>query len=120
MDNKRHFSRIKFDISSVVKVNGCDYETELLDISLKGALMFISSSVPLKLGDDCKIEIHLPSSDIKLQFEATLVHLHEKHYGFVFRREELETLTHLRRLLELNLGNGDKITDELFFLKEKA
>ena len=120
MRNQRHFSRIQFDVHTHIIVHEKTYKTELLDISLKGALLAFEEEAPLlKVGDTCTLNIHLPSSSINLVFEAKLVHLHEETYGIKFIREEIETFTHLRRLIELNLGDGDQVTNELHFLLEE-
>lgn len=61
----------------------------------------------------CFLDIKLVNSDIHLQFEAKLSHQKENHYGFVFLSEEIDTFVHLRRLLELNLGDSEVIDREL-------
>ncbi len=119
MDEKRYFSRINFSAKSQVEVNDKVYDGELLDISLRGALLRFKDQVPLQKNDKCTIMINLHSSDIKLIFDAVLVHIHHYNLGFRFISEDVGTMTHLRNLLSLNVGDYDKITDELeFWLKE--
>ncbi|MGR3301975.1 MAG: PilZ domain-containing protein [Candidatus Scalindua sp.] len=119
MDEKRYFSRINFTARTQIEFNDNVYEGELLDLSLKGALLGLKDQVPLKLNDRCVIKISLHSSDIKLVFDAELTHIHKNNLGFKFLGEDVETMTHLRNLLSLNVGDYDKITDELdFLLKE--
>ena len=119
MDEKRNFSRINFKANSQIEFDNNTYEGVLLDISLRGALLSFKDPVPLKKKDCCTLIICLHSSDIKLIFEAELVHIHKNNLGFKFLREDIGTMTHLRNLLSLNVGDYDKITDELdFWLKE--
>ncbi|MGR3175634.1 MAG: PilZ domain-containing protein [Candidatus Scalindua sp.] len=119
MDEKRNFSRINFTASTQVEFNDNVYEGELLDLSLRGALLSLKDQVPLKLNDRCVIRISLHSSDIKLVFDSELTHINKNNLGFKFLGEDVETMTHLRNLLSLNVGDYDKITDELdFLLKE--
>ena len=69
--------------------------------------------------DRCTLIIHLHSSDIKLIFEVYLVYIHKNNLGFKFLGEVVGTMTHLRNLLSLNVGDYDKTTDELdYWLKE--
>ncbi|MDP6924504.1 MAG: PilZ domain-containing protein [Candidatus Scalindua sp.] len=89
-----------------------------LDLSLRGALLSFKESIPLKMNDNCTLTINLHSSDIKLIFDAVLVHIHQNHLGFKFISEDVATMTHLRNLLSLNVGDYDKITDELDFWLE--
>ncbi len=119
MDEKRHFSRINFKAHSQIEFNNKAYEGDLLDISLKGSLLSFTDQIPLKVKDRCTLIINLHSSDIKLIFEAELVHIHKNNLGFKFLGEDVGTMTHLRNLLSFNVGDYDKITDELdFWLKE--
>ena len=119
MDEKRYFSRINFKAQSQIEFNDKVYAGELLDISLRGALLRFKDQIPLKKCDHCTLLIHLHSSDIKLIFDAELVHIHQNNLGFKFISEDVGTMTHLRNLLSLNIGDYDKITDELeFWLKE--
>ena len=119
MDEKRNFSRINFTASTQVEFNDSIYEGELLDLSLRGALLSLKDQVPLKMKDRCTLIICLHSSDIKLIFEAELTHIHKNNMGFKFLGEDVGTMTHLRNLLSLNVGDYDKITDELdYWLKE--
>ena len=119
MESKRRFSRVNFVAKTHMEFNNNIYEGELLDISLKGALLHSRVKIPLKKGDCCILKIHLHSSDIILTFNAELAHLQQNDLGFKFTSEDVDTMTHLRRLLDLNVGNHDKITDELsFWLKE--
>ncbi len=119
MDEKRYFSRINFTAKSQIESNDKVYEGELLDLSLRGALLRFKDQIPLKKCDQCTLLVHLHSSDIKLIFDAELVHIHQNNLGFRFISEDIGTMTHLRNLLSLNVGDYDKITDELeFWLKE--
>ncbi len=119
MDEKRYFSRINFNAQTQIEFNDNGYEGDLLDLSLRGALLSFKEQIPLKMKDRCTLIICLHSSDIKLIFEAELTHIHENNLGFKFLEEDVGTMTHLRNLLSLNVGDYDKITDELdFWLKE--
>jgi hypothetical protein len=113
MDEKRKFHRIPFQCQSQVRCGDKTYAAELLDISMKGALMLVRDMPEWKMEHLCFLDIKLVSSDIHLQFEAKLSHQEESHYGFVFLSEEIDTFAHLRRLLELNLGDSEIIDREL-------
>lgn len=119
VDEKRYFSRINFTAKSKIEFNDKTFAGELLDLSLRGALLRFENKIPLKKNDHCTLIIHLHSSDIKLIFEAVLVHIHQNNLGFKFISEDVGTITHLRNLLSYNIGDYDKITEELeFWLKE--
>ncbi len=118
MKERRKFSRINFVADVKVQFKGSAFEAELLDISLRGALLQLKATKPLELGlmEDCGLSFTLTPSAIRLDFNIKLVHLRHNHFGFKFISEDLATITHLRRLLELNLGDDAMITGELPFL----
>ncbi len=115
MENKRYFSRIEFEGKTVVRYKETDYIAELHDISLKGALICFKAEVPIALNELCHVELTLPSSDIVLTFESEIVHRHEMYAGLKFYSISSETLTHLRMLIELNIGDHEQTTSELAF-----
>jgi len=116
MKNKRHFSRIEFAASTEVNFNDQRFSGELLNISLKGALIEFDREVPLAPNDECTLRIALTASEIILSFQARVAHLLERRCGFTFVGLDLETIIHLRRLLAINLGDDDRITREFTHL----
>jgi len=119
VEDKRYFSRINFPAQSQIEINDKVYDGNLLDLSLRGALLNFKEQISIKMNDSCTLTIQLHSSDIKLIFDAVLIHIHQNNMGFKFISEDVNTMTHLRNLLSLNVGDYDKITDELeFWLKE--
>ncbi len=115
MCGNRYFSRIKFTTQAHIKVNNSIHKLELLDISLRGALLRSQTRLPLEKGTCCALKIYLPASHITLTFNVELVHLNENHLGFKFLDADIDTMTHLRNLLGYNTGNPDQITHELHF-----
>ncbi|MBN2332287.1 MAG: PilZ domain-containing protein [Deltaproteobacteria bacterium] len=119
MNEKRYFKRVTF-LTEVQVL--CDDQTlpgELLDISLKGALLRITTPGPLAIGTLATVCIYLPPSDITIRAEAQVVHRRENDFGFTFTGIDAEAMGHLRRLMELNTGNSEEITSELPFLLKK-
>jgi len=115
LDENRYFSRINFAVAAHLNLDGVLHNAELLDISLKGALIQTEAAVPLKKGDKAELKIDLNAQDVSMIFKAELVHLHKNNLGFKFVELDIATMTHLRRLLELNTGSGARISDELCF-----
>ena len=116
MKERRVFSRIKFvaDVQLIHKDKS--YVADMLDISLRGALILPHETLAIKAGELCELKFALPETDIVLQFTMELVHSAGDNLGFKFLSEDVETMVHLRQLLSLNLGNPEKIAEELPFL----
>jgi hypothetical protein len=116
MEERRKFSRVKFIADVEVAIDNQLFPGELVDISLNGALFRAKGVMELERGDVCELKFYLPSTDVTLRFNAQLVHEHQRQFGFKFISEDVETLTHLRRLIELNIGDAELVTHELSFL----
>ncbi len=66
------------------------------------------------------LSIFLPDNSIRLKFNAELIHQHDHFYGFIFIEEDDQTMAHLRRLLELNFGDGNLADQEfVHWLQQK-
>ncbi len=115
-ENRRHFSRVKFNARAILKKNDLEVNAFLLDIALKGVLIEIEDMFPIKMRETCDFELHLNGTDIVLTIRSQLVYQSEDNkMGFEFKEMELDTLTHLRRLIELNVGDPELVQKELSF-----
>jgi len=113
MEDKRHFKRIAFTADIDVEYNGKNYTAELLDLSLKGILIKPEEKMPVQNNDLVLIKITLPMTDIILSFKSELVHRYNNNLGLKFICVDIDTITHLKRLMELNTGDAEKISEEM-------
>ena len=117
MKNLRHYSRLPFQSSSTLHLPGQEktYSTILLDISLKGALVEEPGDWPGQKNGPCLLKIMVDEQLVQIQMETEIVHSEDGHLGLHCRSIDLDSITHLRRLLELNLGDPNLVERELFF-----
>lgn len=114
----RRFKRIDFvDAVQVISddVDGAEsssWETQCIDISMCGMLLEIPESFPTDIGTPFEVQLML-SEDIMIEMPCTLVHVEDKHAGFRAERMDIESLSNLRRLLELNLADNSLVEREL-------
>jgi hypothetical protein len=116
MTEQRHYQRISFVTTNEVEIDAVRYDATLADISLKGALVVLPAAAQPEEGKPCRLRIELGSSETVLSFEGEIAHVHGELAGIRFTRYNLETITHLRRLLELNSSDPDRVLSELFAL----
>lgn len=109
----RRFRRIPFAAKVSITVDQGYWTGELIDVAMKGALVETMVPLPISSGAECALVITLPGTAISLEFVAKLVYVEGQHYGFKFISEDLETLTHLRKLIELNTGDVETTRSEL-------
>ncbi|MGS0674733.1 PilZ domain-containing protein [Shewanella sp. 0m-4] len=112
MDERRLFSRLLFTTDVKLISHDCSWGTKLLDISLNGAL--IEQPTQWEPNIKCaKLEILIPDSEITLQMQVQIVHQENQQLGLACKHIDVESISHLRRLLELNLGDAALLDREL-------
>lgn len=112
----RSFSRIPFDAGVTLKGPDSSWQSTLLDISLKGVLVEMPENWNAATGESFELEITL-APDVVIDMQATVAHSENHHVGFRCEHIDLESITHLRRIVELNTGNEDLLHRELSALR---
>lgn len=101
---RRNFWRAVFRSPVRLTTQGVDTDARLLDISLKGALLETATAWHGKAGDECQLSLELaPGATITMQ--ASVMHVEGPHVGLRCASIDLDSITHLRRLVELNSGD---------------
>jgi hypothetical protein len=114
---RRRFKRIAFDAKTEFSQGPNRWPVRLLDLSLRGLL--IQRPTPW-LGDPDQpfvVDIHL-SEDVDVRMDVQLTHEDNQQLGFVCLHIGLESISHLRRLIELNLGDMEELEREIKALIE--
>lgn len=109
----RRFTRVPFQASVRLRGSDGDKQGKLLDISLKGILIARPLDWSARIGEPVEVEITLADSDVMIRMQASLAHLEAERAGFTCHHIDLDSASHLRRLIELNLGNEAQLQREL-------
>lgn len=112
MDNRK-FSRILFNHQATLRFQGQALSTQILDLSLKGALIERPALFAGQTDEHGKLEFRLDQSELVLEMDISIAHLHPTTLGLRCDRIDIDSASHLRRLLELNLGDADLLSREL-------
>lgn len=116
-DEQRHFTRIPFDAEvSLVSLDGHQqYNSNLIDICLKGALTTCPDNWQANEDDEFTLALNLAKGDDNshLEMKVKVAHIEENKIGFEVTQMDLDTATHLHRLVELNLGDEKLLKREL-------
>lgn len=115
MEENRYYKRVDFHIGASVRIDNALYTGELYDISLKGSLIKMNNPLIQFSEKTCSVILKLPNSNITLRFEAKIVHKHKDFLGFKFEGADVDSITHLRRLIVLNTGDEEGIDREIVF-----
>jgi hypothetical protein len=121
--NRRRFARIHFNMSAclVFRIQGVEQEcpAQVLDFSLKGALIRTAAPVDLAPGASCALALNLNDIRVDAALEggiymrAEVARVSGRDIGLSCVEIDLDSITHLRRLIELNLGDEALLSREL-------
>ena len=113
--NRRHFTRINFETE--YRLSGPDgkqqWSGHVVDLSLHGVLIKQPDDFHCVPGDTLQLELILNADDVSIQMEVLVAHLHDDLAGFECQHIDVESMTHLRRILELNLGDPERVEREI-------
>lgn len=112
-DERRRFSRIAFHRPAELDVLGERASCELLDVSLKGALVEVPAAFGGEKAQPCTLTVRLDAADAVVRMEGEIVHREGTALGLRCTGIDLESIAHLRRIVELNLGDEDLLHREL-------
>lgn len=112
----RHFSRIPFHSTVELHFHLTRevFTAHLLDISLKGAL--IETLQPLGnvfKGKICRMVLFLGSDGEHIAMDGTVVHQEDLRIGIECQHIDVDSMSNLRRLVELNTGDARQLEREL-------
>ncbi|MGO1501579.1 MAG: PilZ domain-containing protein [Marinobacter sp.] len=102
---KRKFHRISFDAPCELHVLDRVWTTEVMDISLKGVLVKRPEGWDVPLNQPCEVIIYLDGQEAGIVMAVELKHIEAHRLGFKCEYIDLDSATHLKRLVELNLGD---------------
>jgi len=116
-NNLRKFGRIHFDCFVKFEFDDSRLDCELIDISLKGALIHnCTGATPSDLSE-CKLILYLTEDhEIKIEMEGVVAHKHSNRIGIMCKHIDIDSMTHLKRLVEVNIGQPELLDRELSML----
>lgn len=101
---RRNFWRAVFHSPVQLGTGSSHVEARLLDISLKGALLETGEPWHGKPGEECRLDLELaPGTTITMH--CAVMHVEGSHVGLRCTSIDVDSITHLRRLVELNSGD---------------
>lgn len=112
-DERRRFSRISFHRPSELEVAGARASCEVLDLSLRGALVEAPPGFEPPSGAPCELLVRLDSGESRIRMAGEVAHREGRQVGVRCLEIDLDSISHLRRLVELNLGDEELLHREL-------
>jgi len=123
---RRQFTRLPFDGVVSLSHNNRIYQGTLIDISLSGALVQINDNNSLlketglkstqgRVVNKPKVKFNfsLNNNAIKIFFKGNISHIKNCDFGIECEEIDMNSAKHLKRLIELNLGESLLLAREL-------
>ncbi|NWC08644.1 PilZ domain-containing protein [Pseudomonas agarici] len=110
--NRRRFKRIAFDAVTTLGQGATIWSAPLVDLSLKGLLVHRPGNWHDGTRGVFLVDIRL-AEHAHVEMDAELVHEDHGQLGFKWLHIDLESIQHLRRLIQLNLGDEAQMEREL-------
>lgn len=116
MSERRMFTRIPFDAKVSFTYGGKSWNTELIDISLKGALFETPAEWHFEKDELISFNLAIGEDAFKIIFDGRVAHSKNNQIGVTCEHIDIDSATHLKRLVELNLGDSLLLGRELHAL----
>jgi hypothetical protein len=114
--DRRHARRLPFITRATLSQGRCTVQASVQDLSLDGLLLELADEVPgFDWAQPLTARIHL-ADDLSIDMDARLVHREGRRVGLHRERIDLDSITHLRRLVQLNMGDDTLLSRNLSVL----
>jgi len=112
-NDRRRFSRFPLDFDAELSIGDSQTDTRVTDISLKGALIEWPQDISVETGTEVQLAIHGDNDAYRINMTAQISRIYDDHIGLECTSIDIDSITHLRRLIELNLGDSSLLNREL-------
>jgi hypothetical protein len=109
---RRSYSRVPFQAEILMQSGDEEWSCNLLDISLKGMLVEPPENLDVDTSNPCAVALFL-GEDASIHARVKITHICNGHWGLQWKHIDINSLKHLRRLLELNLNDPSLLGREL-------
>ncbi len=116
-NDNRHFHRIHFAGKATLQCEEKIWDCEIIDLSLKGCL--VAFELPWTENTEKLYTLNIQlSEDSRITMELTPMHIIGNKVGFKCEHIDIDSISELRRLVELNLGSSALLERDLLALSE--
>ena len=117
INNKRRFNRIFYTAEATLNSDNNSLPCKIIDISLKGCLVRFDNAWTEPMENLYTLKMQL-SDDICIEMQVSVTHVIGNDAGFKCEHIDIDSISQLRRLVELNLGDSELLERDLLALTE--
>ncbi len=115
-DERRRYSRIAFRTPGRLVFIDCSFSVVVIDVSLHGALIRLPANTVVEHDALCMLQIRLNRGKDQISMECSVAHVEKRQAGLLCQTIDIDSATHLHRLVELNTGDPALLERELSML----
>lgn len=114
-EHQRQFSRIPFKAEAhlIAQKGEMHMNCQVMDISLNGLLVLHPIGWLGVIGDRYQVDLLLDGAKVVIKMQTAVAHIDPQRVGLHCESIDVESLGHLKRLVELNLGSQTILHREL-------
>ena len=120
MIERRRFSRIIYQAIAIVSQGELKVEAIVKDLSLHGLLLSFPQDNPLNITRPISVQFQLPESDITIELDGRIISEDKKLARVIIGNIDIESISHLKRIIELNVGDDHLLHREIEQLSDLA
>jgi hypothetical protein len=113
--DRRRFTRVNFHAEVTLTQQNYGFSSTLVDVSLNGILLDTPAEYELRADSPADVAIKL-GDETEINMSVRLVHSSSDVLGFRCESIDVDSIGHLRRLIELNIGDAhaaERVLSEL-------
>ncbi|PJC85021.1 pilus assembly protein PilZ [Vibrio sp. HA2012] len=118
MTERRRFSRILYQAPAELRQGEVKFSCAIQDLSLHGMLLTSAKDNPLNPELPADVFFHLPESDIIISLTAKIIDISPTLMRTSIYNIDIDSISHLKRLVELNTGDEALLYREMEQLSE--
>ncbi|PFG45168.1 PilZ domain-containing protein [Vibrio sp. ES.051] len=118
MTERRRFSRILHQPSTKVEQRDLAIEARIQNLSLHGLLMKAEETEALDPSLPVHVTFSFYQSEQVITLKAQVVNVSKREIRVKIINIDIESISQLKRFIELNLGNNDLLNRELDYLSD--
>jgi len=112
-DERRNYQRVSFDATAKLIKDDQIFSCQVVDLSIHGVLLRPHGVLRSSVGSIYQLEIPLSEENSQITMSLKLTHQHPENLGFVCENIDVDSITHLRKIVELNSGDATILERDL-------
>ncbi|UTZ26180.1 PilZ domain-containing protein [Vibrio campbellii] len=118
MTERRRFSRIIYQVPALIEQGNLAMQVTIQDLSLHGLLLKVEDAKPLDSLLPVEVGFSFIQSEQMMQLSAGIVSIAGNEIRLKISNIDIESISQLKRFIELNVGNNELLNRELDHLSD--